>query len=306
MILFLLKLNQTKIKSFSEPDTEFLSTLILTSKANIWKWYLFIRSLNINREKHFTHYDIHLARVLPEEKRGHDFKEILIYEEQYRLFTNYGILILTYDEFEKYHRKIMEAKFSVKNFRLLVLDNYESSQTWGQYLKSYFKTDNTNQKIMKAFKNFMNNISFSIIITKELEFQSPPKIPKSPPRRLRKNVKKLSPPEVLNYYGIYTRKDYLNYIAKNHPDVNPNISESDYEIFKEINDAYNNSIWNKETNEFEKQENIFVPVSPEKKTSPKRKRTSPSPRKSSSRRKRSPSPKRRRYTHRNSPKFEPL
>lgn len=63
--------------------------------------------------------------------------------------------------------------------------------------------------------------------------RSPPKSSKSP-KKAKTNV------EILHQYGIYTKKDYFNFLRKNHPDKNPNITEEQINDLIRVNEAYNN------------------------------------------------------------------
>lgn len=57
-------------------------------------------------------------------------------------------------------------------------------------------------------------------------------------------------PTILEYYGINTRKDYLQFARKYHPDRNPDQTKEEANTFKIVNAAYENSRWNPQLSKF--------------------------------------------------------
>lgn len=80
------------------------------------------------------------------------------------------------------------------------------------------------------------------------------------------NYGKKTGPEILAEYGIKTRKDYLLYVKKNHPDYNPNMTAKQRDDIAIVNQAHENSKWSASQNKFLHNPQVHI----NEKTPPKR------------------------------------
>lgn len=67
-------------------------------------------------------------------------------------------------------------------------------------------------------------------------------------------------PDILAKFGIFTRKDYLNYVKTHHPDRNPNMTKQAMDELGIVNQAYENSKWDAKQNKFLADKQTYVPL----------------------------------------------
>ena len=90
------------------------------------------------------------------------------------------------------------------------------------------------------------------------EFKVGQKQRKSPPKTkptftpFNRPIKPTDGPLFLAKHGIHTRKDYLKFMKANHSDAKPNQTKTEQDLFGDITQAYSNSTWNPDRNEFRK------------------------------------------------------